>query len=144
MYDHEFELLECRPLKNLNFRYYLQVQITKFVVAPEPTDEAAQLQINCEAADVDVSMENMEQMNDDSLLTEESFDEQQDAALLTEEEELLFDHAEHAGVEESSGNELSLSIIAPQLDVSSCRIGKSCCFCLMFLFKGFCNLHYRK
>lgn len=107
------------------------MQITKFVVAPDQTDEGAQLQINCEAAEVDINLENMEHMNDDSLLTEESFDEQRDAALMTEQEELLYDHAEQAGVDESPGNELTLSIIAPQLDVSTCRIplGKSNCCC---------------
>lgn len=94
------------------------MQITKFVVAPESTDEAAHLQINYDAAEIDVNMENIEHMNDDSLLTEESFDEQQDSTLMTEEEELSYHHAEQAGVDESSGNELTLSIIAPQLDVS--------------------------
>lgn len=105
------------------------MQITKFVVALEQTNEGAQLQFNCEAAEVDVTMENMEHMNDDSLLTEDSFDEQRDAALITEQEELSYDHAELAGVDDTSGNELTLSIIAPQLDVSTCRIplGKSHC-----------------
>lgn len=94
------------------------MQITKFVVAPESTDEAAHSQINYDAADIDVNMENIEHMNDDSLLTEESFDEQQDSTLMTEEEELSYHHAEQAAVDEPSGNELTLSIIAPQLDVS--------------------------
>ncbi|XP_078349676.1 uncharacterized protein LOC144634553 isoform X2 [Oculina patagonica] len=93
-----------------------EVQITKFVVALEQTNEGAQLQFNCEAAEVDVTMENMEHMNDDSLLTEDSFEEQRDAALITEQEELSYDHAELAGVDDTSGNELTLSIIAPQLD----------------------------
>lgn len=91
------------------------------MVAPQGTDEAAQLQMNCEAADLDVSMENMEHLNDDSLVTE-SGDEQRDTSMTPEEEEeLLSDHAEQAGIEESSGNELSLSIMAPQLDVSASR-----------------------
>jgi len=91
-----------------------EVQITKFVVAPQGTDEAAQL--TCEAADLDESMENLEHMNDDSLVTE-SGDEQRDTIMTPEEEEeLLSDHAEQAGIEESSGNDLSVSIMAPQLD----------------------------
>ncbi|XP_020608100.1 uncharacterized protein LOC110046740 isoform X2 [Orbicella faveolata] len=91
-----------------------EVQITKFVVAPEGTDEAAQM--TCEAADLDVSMENMEHLNDDSLVTE-SGDEQRDTTMTPEEEEeLLSDHAEQAGIGEYSGNDVSLSIMAPQLD----------------------------
>jgi len=87
------------------------------VVAPQGTDEAAQL--TCEAADLDESMENLEHMNDDSLVTE-SGDEQRDTIMTPEEEEeLLSDHAEQAGVEEPSGNDLSVSIMAPQLDVSA-------------------------
>lgn len=87
------------------------------MVAPQGTDEAAQL--TCEAADLDESMENLEHMNDDSLVTE-SGDEQRDTAMTPEEEEeLLSDHVEQAGIEESSGNDLSLSIMAPQLDVSA-------------------------
>lgn len=89
------------------------------MVAPEGTDEAAQM--TCEAADLDVSMENMEHLNDDSLVTE-SGDEQRDTTMTPEEEEeLLSDHAEQAGIGEYSGNDLSLSIVAPQLDVSASR-----------------------
>ena len=90
------------------------------MVAPQGTDEAAQ--ISCEAADLDVSMENMEHMNDDSLVTE-SGDEQRDTAMTPEEEdELLSDHGEQAGIGELSGNDLSLSITAPQLDVSASKM----------------------
>ena len=77
--------------------------------------------MTCEVAELDVSMENMEHMNDDSLVTE-SGDEQRETTMTPEEEEdLLTDHAEQADIEESSGNDLSLSIMAPQLDVSARR-----------------------
>ncbi|KAJ7354958.1 hypothetical protein OS493_029067 [Desmophyllum pertusum] len=94
-----------------------QVQITKFVVAPQSTDEAAQLHINCEAHDVvDLDFGDIEHMNDDSLLTEEGEDELLGTPMATEEEELNDNPAEQTGVEESPANELTLSIIAPQLD----------------------------
>jgi len=89
------------------------------VVAPQDTDEASQM--THEAADLDVSMENMEHLNDDSLMTE-SGDEQRDTAMTPEEEEeLLSDNAVQAGVEEYSGDDLSLSVMAPQLDVSASK-----------------------
>jgi len=76
------------------------------VVAPQDTDEASQM--THEAADLDVSMENMENLNDDSLVTE-SGDEQRDTAMTPEEEEeLLSDHALQAEWQS-----------APQLDAVS-------------------------
>ena len=92
--------------------------------------------MTCEAADLDVSMENMEHMNDDSLVTE-SGDEQRDATMTPEEEEeLLSDHAEQACFGELSGNDLSLSIMAPQLDVSTTRNAA----CQKLYLEDFCNL----
>lgn len=104
------------------------------MVAPQGTDEEAQ--ISCEAADLDVSMENMEHMNDDSLVTE-SGDEQRDAAMTPEEEdELLCDQAEQAGIgDDLSGNDLSLSIMAPQLDVS---VGKKMLLFKHYFLEDFC------
>lgn len=90
------------------------------MVAPQSTDEAAQLHINCEAHDVvDLDFGDIEHMNDDSLLTEEGEDELLGTPMATEVEELNDDPAEQTGVEESPANELTLSIIAPQLDVST-------------------------
>ena len=82
----------------------MQVQITKFVVASQSSDEAD----HCEATDLDVDMEGMDHVNEDSFITDESTDEQKGMAVTTEsEEDLLYDPAEVTDGEELQENQVS-------------------------------------
>ncbi|PFX21872.1 Zinc finger protein 318 [Stylophora pistillata] len=92
-----------------------EVPITKFVVAPEGDDEDAQLQINCDAADVDLDVGDLDNINEDSLLADQSGDEQEESSL--EEKFPLFVQVEQFGDEEMQESEPSGT--TPQLDVSA-------------------------
>lgn len=89
-----------------------EVPITKFVVAPEGDDEDAQLQINCDAADVDLDVGDLDNINEDSLLADQSGDEQEESSL--EEKFPLFVQVEQFGDEEMQESEPSGT--TPQLD----------------------------
>ena len=87
------------------------------MVAPEGGDEEVELKMNCEAADVDLDIGDIEHMNEDSLLAELSGDEQ--GASTLEEKFPLFGQEEQFGDEETPEHELSLAVTTPQLDVSA-------------------------
>lgn len=99
--------------KAFTLHVFVQLQITKFVIAPQSSDEADQ--IHCEADDLDVDLEGMDHVNEDSLVTDESTDEHRELAVTTEEEEPLYDPADVTGDEESQEQEVS---VAAQPEVS--------------------------
>lgn len=91
-----------------------EVPITKFVVAPEGYDEDSQLQINCEAVDVHLDLGDLDNINEDSLLADQSGDEHGESTL--EEKFPIFGQIEQFGDEEVPESDLSLSGTTPQLD----------------------------
>lgn len=99
--------------KAFTLHVFVQLQITKFVIASQSSDEADQ--IHCEADDLDVDLEGMDHVNEDSLVTDESTDEHREMAVTTEEEEPLYDPADVTGDEESQEQEVS---VAAQPEVS--------------------------
>ena len=90
------------------------------MVAPQSCDEADQ--IHGEASNLDVDMEGMDHVNEDSLVTDESIDEQRESATATattEEEEALYDPAECTGDDELQENELTTTV-QPEVGTTGC------------------------
>ena len=87
------------------------------MVAPEGYDEDSQLQISCEAADVHLDLGDLDNINEDSLLADQSGDEHGESTL--EEKFPIFGQIEQFGDEEVPESDLSLSGTTPQLDVSA-------------------------
>lgn len=93
-----------------------QVQITKFVVASQSSDEAE----HCEATDLDVDLDDMEHVNEDSFITAESTDEQKAMFSTAEsEEDLLYDPADITGGDELQENQPSM-VAEPQVSRMFC------------------------
>ena len=122
------------------------MQITRFVVAPQSSEQEEQLGGE-EAADLDVDMEGMDHVNEDSFMTDESIEEQRETTATGTDGEALYDPAECTSVEESQESQIET---APQLEVSSsCNFlwNAACCkmhiFCvaLQLFFSGFCEFN---
>ena len=126
--------------KNSNLTISLQVQITRFVVAPQSSDQEEQLRGE-EAADLDVDMEGMDHVNEDSFMTDESIEEQRETtATGTDEGEALYDPAEITSVEESQESQIET---APQLEVSSsCNFWWNAKCCNMHIFAWPYNYYF--
>ena len=82
------------------------------MLASQSSDEADDIQ--CEAADLDVDLEGMEQLNEDSLLADESTEENTGMGTTTDEEDILYDPAEVTGGDEDEEKE-ALTAAQPQV-----------------------------
>lgn len=68
------------------------------MLASQSSDEADDIQ--CETADLDVDLDGLEQLNEDSLLADESTEENTGMGTTTDEEDILYDPAEITGADE--------------------------------------------
>ena len=88
------------------------------MVASQSSDEAD----HCEATDLDVDVDGMEHVNEDSFITDESIDEQKAMFTSTEsEEDLLYDPADITGGDELQENQ-PLMAAGPQVSRMLCAL----------------------
>ncbi|XP_068682348.1 DNA ligase 1-like isoform X2 [Montipora foliosa] len=95
--DKDLKTVASKPKTRRKESQTEEVQITKFVIASSEEAE----QIHCEPPDLDVDMDGLDQVNDDSFLADESVEEQKGIVSTTEEEDNnLYDPAEITAVDD--------------------------------------------